>query len=114
MYYNILEKKRYLLAHLETTYATLSADDLEFNHMCLADAWTPDEPIETLYVGIKHLRTIGDASGEPFSNSTVMRLTLSALLEEAGVYAHSIQTWCDHTATDHTWANFRSHFIHRD
>jgi len=87
-YYNVLKDATFgyadltvvsLLSHLEITYATLSADDLEFNHMHLADAWTPDEP-----------------------------------LEQANVYAHSLRTWHDRASNDHTWANFCSHFIHRD
>jgi hypothetical protein len=62
-----------LLAHLDSTYATLSADDLEFNRMRLADAcWTPDEPIENLLVRIKHLCAIANSGGEPLSDSTVM------------------------------------------
>ena len=121
-YYNILEDATFgyadltvvsLLSHFQISYATLSADDLEFNRMHLADAWTPDEPIKTLWVCIKHIRAIANASSEPLSNSTVMRLTLSAL-EQAGVYAHSLQTWRDRTSTEHTWANFCSHFIHGD
>ena len=81
--------------------------------MRLADAWTPEEPIKTLWVRIKHICAIADAGVEPLSNSTVMQLTLSAL-EQAGVYAHSLQTWRDCALTNHTWANFCSNFIHGD
>ena len=63
------------------------------------------EPIEHLWIRIKHLRAIADAGGEPFSDSTIMRLNLSAL-EQAGVYSHNIQTWRDHAEMDHTWVNF--------
>ena len=102
-----------LLAHLDSTYATLSADDLEFNRMRLADAWTPDEPFENLWVRIKHLCAIADAGGEPLSDSTVMWLTLSAL-EQAGVYSHNIQTWRDSAKMDCTWVYFCPHFMHAD
>ena len=121
-YYNVLEDATFgyaditvltLLAHLESTYATLSADDLELNRMRLADAWTPEEPIEHLWIRIKHLCAIANAGGKPFSDSTVMRLTLSAL-EQAGVYSHSIQTWRDRAELDRTWVNFCPHFMHAD
>jgi hypothetical protein len=91
----------------------LSADDLELNRMRLADAWTPEEPIEHLWIHIKHLCAIADAGGEPFSDSSIMRLTLSAL-EQAGVYSHSIQTWRDRAELDRTWVNFCPHFMHAD
>lgn len=96
-----------LLAHLESTDATLSTDDLELNLMCLvADAWTPDEPFKNLWVCIKHLHAIANASGDPLvSDSTFMRLIVSAL-EQAGVSTQSIQTWRDRTDTDCTWAVF--------
>ena len=73
----------------------------------IACAWpipgTPEEPIEHLWIRIKHLRAIADAGGEPLSDSTVMHLTLSAL-EQAGVYSHSsIQTWRDRAEMDRTW-----------
>ena len=101
-----------LLAHLDSTYATLSADDLEFNRMRLADGWKPDEPIENLWVRIKHICTFADAGGEPLSDSTVMRLTLFAL-DQAGVHSHSsIQTWRDRAEMDRTWGNFWPHFMH--
>ena len=103
-----------LLAHLESTDATLSTDDLELNLMCLvADAWTPDEPIKNLWVCIKHLHAIANTGGDPLSDSTFMQLIVSAL-EQAGVSTQSIQTWRDRTSTEHTWANFCSHFIHGD
>jgi len=68
-YYNVLKDATFgyadltvvsLLSHLEITYATLSADDLEFNHMRLADAWTPDEPLEQANVYAHSLRTWHD------------------------------------------------------
>jgi len=90
---------------LETTYATLSADNLELNRMRLADIlWNPDNPLENLWIRIKHLRAVAIAGGEPLSDSPVMRLTLSAL-EQAGLYTHSICTWCDCPEHDRIWAN---------
>ena len=89
----------------------LSVDDLEFNRMRLADAWTPEELLEQLWVPIKHLLAIADAGGELLSDNTVMWLTLSAI-EQAGVYSHSIQTWRDCAEMDHTWIYFCPHFMH--
>ena len=119
-YYNVLEDDTFgyadvtiivLLAHLQLNYATLSADDLEFNRMRLSETWNPDEPLENLWIKVKHLRAVALAGGEPFLDSTVMRLLLSAL-EKAGVYTHSICTWRDKPELERNWGAFQTHFIH--
>jgi hypothetical protein len=97
-----------LLQHLHTQYAALTADDLEENRDKLAQAWTPDEPIENLWLRIKHIKAIASAGTEPLTDSTVLRLTLTAL-EKAGVYDHPIQMWRDKPDNDRTWANFVPH-----
>jgi len=53
-----------------------------------------------------------NAGGETLSQSTVMRLTLSAL-ERTGIYSHSIRMWRDRPDLEHTTlSTFRSHFVH--
>jgi hypothetical protein len=100
-----------LLAHfLRTTHATLTDDDLEVNRNKLATPWNPDEPIENLWLQIKHIRSVATVGGEPLTNGTVMRLTLSAL-EKLG-YANPIKTWRDKPEADRAWANFVPHFEH--
>jgi hypothetical protein len=61
-----------LLQHLHTHYAALTADDLEENRDKLAQAWTPDEPIENLWLRIKHIRAVASAGTEPLTDSTVL------------------------------------------
>jgi hypothetical protein len=117
-FYDVLEDETFgyadvtiitLLQHLHNEYALLTDDDLENNRKRLSEPWTPDEPFETLWTKIKHLRAVAHAGGEPLTDSTVIRLTLISL-EQAGVYAHSIRNWRDKPETDKTWANFIPHF----
>ena len=121
-YYDVLEDATFgyadvtviqLLQHLEITYATLSADDLELNRMSLAVAWTPEEPMAKLWTKVKHHREVAIAGNEPLTEGTVLRLTLTAL-ELMGVYTHAIQMWRDKPTNDQTWINFQAHFTHGD
>jgi hypothetical protein len=73
-YYNVLEDNTFgyaddtiiaLLAHLQGHYATLSPDDLELNRMRLSETWNPEEPLENLWIKVKHLRAVALAGGEP-------------------------------------------------
>jgi hypothetical protein len=102
-----------ILTHLRFTYAKLTGDDLETNRTQLATMWNPDEPIENLWLRIKHIRAVATAGQEPITDSTVIRLTLVAL-DQAGVYAHPIKTWRDKPDTDRTWNNFVPHFEHSE
>jgi hypothetical protein len=54
-----------ILTHLRTTYATLTDDDLETNRNKLFTPWNPDEPIEQLWLRIKHIRAVATAGGNP-------------------------------------------------
>ena len=119
-YYDVLEDNTFgyadvtiiaLLAHLQGNYATLSPDDLELNRMRLSETWNPEEPLENLWIKVKHLRAVALAGGKPFLDSTVVRLLLSAL-EKTGVYTHSIRTWRDKPEGERNWCAFQTHFIH--
>jgi hypothetical protein len=79
--------------------------------MQLSEAWTPEEPLENLWVKVKHLRAVALAGGEPFLDSTVIWLLLLAL-EKPGVYTHSIRTWRNKPEAERTWPSFQTHFIH--
>jgi hypothetical protein len=72
-----------MLTHLLTHYTTLTADDLETNRDKLALAWNPDRPIKELWLHIKNVKAIASAGGKALTDSSVMRLTLTAL-ERAG------------------------------
>jgi hypothetical protein len=100
-----------ILTRLRTTYATLKDDDLETNCSKLSTPWNPDEPIEQLWLRIKHIRAVATAGGEPLTDGTVMRLTLNAL-EKEGVYNHPIKTWRDKPEAERIWATFCPHFEH--
>ena len=98
-----------IIAHLTTTYGTLTASDLESNQDKLTEAWNPDDPIENLWKNIKIVRAIATQGGEPISDGTTIQLTLLAL-GKTSVHSHAIETWYDKDDTEHTWPNFLLHF----
>jgi hypothetical protein len=97
-----------LLQHPHTQYATLTAVDLEENRDKLSQAWTPDEPIDNLWLRIKHICAVASAGTEPLTNITVLHLTLAAL-EKAGVYDHPLTIWRDKPDAERTWEKFVPH-----
>ena len=95
----------------------MNAVDLENYRMCLADAWTLDEPIKNLCVCIKHLCAIANAGGEALSDRSCC-CAADSFCVGTGQCLYplaSIQTWRrDHANTDRTWAIFCPHFVHSD
>ena len=67
--------------------------------------------MENLWIKVKHLHAVALAGGEPFLDSTIVRLLLSAL-ENTGVYTHSIRTWRNKPEVEWNWCAFQTHFIH--
>ena len=118
LYYQSLEDDEFgyadvdtptIIAHLVTTYGTITATDLVTNRNSLADAWNPDEPFENLWKRIRSVRQMATTGGEAISDDATIELTIS-LLQQAGVYDHAITTWDDKELADQTWTNFQLHF----
>ena len=65
-----------MLAHLKTTYAMITTDDLEAKRDRLSTDWSPDNPIEDLWIGICEIHCFATAGNKPISNTTCLHLTL--------------------------------------
>ena len=76
---------RAILAHLKTTYGTLTPDDVENNRNTLAAEWNPDNPIEDLWKRITDAKRFATQAGEPITDATALRLTLM-VLKQSGVF----------------------------
>jgi hypothetical protein len=117
-YYQSLEDNKFgyadvntptIIAHLVTTYGTITTTDLVTNRNSLADAWNPDKPFENLWKGIRSVRQLATTGGEAISDDATIELTISSL-RQAGVYDHAITTWEDKEIANQTWVNFQLHF----
>jgi hypothetical protein len=102
-----------MLSHLDTTYGTLEASDLEANRNKLSVQWNPDAPFENFWLRIRNIRAIAASGGDAIPDGATVELSLVAL-RKAGVYEHAITSWEDKPMADQTWATFQTHFTHHE
>jgi hypothetical protein len=102
-----------MLHHLRDLYATITQADLETNRLNLSADWTPDQPIEDLWLRIRETRRFATAGGEAISDATALRLTLN-VLEKTGVFLTATERWRETDEPDWTLATFQLHFTKAD
>jgi hypothetical protein len=81
-----------MLAHLKTSYGTLSMDDLEANRNLLAVPMDLDHGLEALWIRIKEVQRIAQAGNQPISNATAIALTLP-IFDSAGTFTADCYDW---------------------
>jgi len=99
-----------IMAHVLTTYGTLTADDLEANRKRLEEPYNPDDPIEVLWTKTLAIQQISPAT---ITDATVMTLTLN-VLEKTGVFQDSVKMWRMKEEVDKTLPNFHAFFNKED
>jgi hypothetical protein len=97
-----------MLNHLKATYGQVSADDIEINRNLLSAEWSPDDPIENVWLRIRECQTFA-LTIEPISDGAAVRLTL-AVFENTGVFANAVEKWREKSVIEQTLANFKTHF----
>jgi hypothetical protein len=102
-----------MLHHLQTHDGTITQDNLETNHHRLFTEWTPDHPIEDLWLRIREVQHFATAGGEAISDSTVLRLTLE-VLEKTGVLLTATERWRETDNTTWNLPAFQEHFTKAD
>jgi hypothetical protein len=98
-----------MLAHLKAEYGQISNDEIEANRALLSADWSPDSPLEDLWIRIQECLRFATAAGEDIPDSAVLRLTLP-LFEKTGVFTNAATTWRARPVVEHTMANFKAHF----
>jgi hypothetical protein len=86
-YANVSTKQ--ILAHLDTTYGTLSEDDIDRNLKLMNSPCSVHEPIESLFTRLKGCRTFA-ANSEPIPESSAVRAGLQ-ILEATNVFPLACQ-----------------------
>ena len=117
-YYNTLSHDTYgyanvttlaILQHLDTTYGTLTGDDLTHNTEDFAAPLDQNKPIEALWTREKLCRNLATAGGDAITDASALR-TLLNILEQSGLYEIAIRDWRNKPDADRTYANFKPHF----
>jgi hypothetical protein len=116
-YFSALEDRLFgyddVTPHLQTTYGTLTIDDLKNNRKRLSATWNPDDPIETLWARLKTCQDYASGTTEEITDDTAMRLTLRAI-EATGILSSDCASWRKKPAAKRTLANFKLLFSAAD
>jgi hypothetical protein len=100
-----------LLEHLNTTYGTITSDQLSTNKNRFSSEWNTDAPIEDLWTRTEECRTFATAGDEPIPESETVR-TLLGIIEKSGLLATAVADWRKRSPPDMTLDNFKGDFTH--
>lgn len=109
-YANITTKQ--ILTHLDSTYGTITEDDIDKNLKLMNSPWNIQDPIETLFTRIKGCMTFA-ATADPISEKSAVRAGLQ-ILEATNQFPLACQEWRDKALAAKTMPNFVIHFSKAD
>jgi hypothetical protein len=98
-----------LMAHLQTTYGTITPDQLSANRDIFAAEWNHEAPIEDVWKRTQNCRHFATAGGDPISESETVR-TLLSIIEKAALLANAVTDWRKRPQIEWTLANFKIDF----
>jgi len=98
-----------MIAHLQTTYGTVTHTDLEKNRASISTLWTPSEPIKLLWDRLREVQRIATFGNEPIADTAIVKLT-HLLFESSGVFPHACEAWLARPANQRTYAEFQTTF----
>ena len=101
-----------LLQHLDTTYGTITADDLDRNLEDLHRTWNTDQPIEDLW---KQLRAsmLFASTIDTITEASAVRAAIQNL-DKTGVFIDAIKDWRKLPIAQHTITQMKTHFNQAD
>jgi hypothetical protein len=97
-----------ILAHLDTTYGTVSFDDLTKNLENLHTPWNGDKPIETLWAQVQHAKAYA-ASHDPITDKALI-MSVITNLTNTGLFGDDLKQWNLKEIADQTWPKLKIHF----
>ena len=97
-----------ILNHLDTTYGTVTADDLNTNLFALNRTWDPAQPIEDLWNQIRKCQTFA-APHDAITDATAIRAAVTNL-ENSGVFTDALRDWRKRPVAQHTLDNLKIDF----
>ena len=100
---------RQLLQHIKTTYGRITTDILVANSEALSREWSPDDPIENLWMHVDKCRRLATAGADPITDATAVHTTIN-VLEKSGVFADAIRDWRKRPDNEKTWENLTTSF----
>jgi hypothetical protein len=102
-----------LLAHLQTAYAIITAQDLEDNHTRMLTPWNPPTPLEVLFTQLEDGAAYASAGGDPISDAFQAR-KVASILFDSGRFPIDHREWRAKPTAEQTFANAKTHFRKAD
>lgn len=102
-----------ILAHLETTYNTVTSEVLEKNRSNISAEWNPDDGMETIYTRITAAQQFATAAGadNAISDATAIFLAITAI-ENTGIFGDACSDWRKLANADQTMDRFKLDMTH--
>jgi hypothetical protein len=97
-----------ILEHLDTTYGTVTHDDLKANIANMDKQWTGEQPMEDLWGQINQAKQYA-AGHDDISDKQALR-SAENNLEQSGLFVDDFKTWNKLTTANQTLAAFITHF----
>lgn len=101
-----------ILEHLQTTYGTLTIDELTANVQKMNKPWSPNEAIETLFEQIRECQVFAAAT-DPISDRMALRAALDNV-EKSGVFGDAVRDFRKLAEVDKTYNRFVTTFNQAD
>ena len=101
-----------ILDHLDSTYGTITTDDLAANRKNLHREWSSAQPLESLWTNITRCRHVAQAL-DPISDMEAVQAALDNL-DRTGVFIDAVKLWRLRPSAERTLANMKAHFTLAD
>jgi hypothetical protein len=101
-----------ILDHLNSTYGTITTNDLAANRKNLHREWSSAQPLESLWTNITRCRHVAHDL-DPISDMEAVQAALDNL-DRTGVFIDAVKLWRLRPSAEHTLANIKAHFTFAD
>lgn len=104
-----LVRTRTIIAHLYTTYGTITSEELTQNDELMRVPWEPTTPIEGLFEQIDDGSAYAISGGDPYTDKQLVRFGYNNI-DSNGRMSLACRDWRQKPEIDRTWANFKTDF----
>jgi hypothetical protein len=101
---------REMFQHLFDTYSQLDGMQIHNNRLRLHDPWDPSGRLEDLISHLEDVQELATDANRPIPNTDLVDAGFTSVFT-CGLYDDECKTWESRPAADHTWPNFKAHFL---
>ena len=98
-----------ILNHLFENYGNITPLECEDNDTKMRSNWDPNSPFDCLIKQIEDGQDYAEDGGQPYTTEQLLCIAYT-LVFKTGLYFKECKQWNNHSATEQTWANFKTQF----